>query len=534
MQIDKLLNDWVRKAIPRILTQCNRDADSVNYGAFDRNYWHYKIRDFPSIILQQGALALAYAIERDEWSNYKVELKELVNASAIFWNKRATKYGAFEEYYPWERGYPPLAFSTLAILKILDKKLINKEVVNTGVSVALEQLQNRFESQALNQQIAGVAALALGRKHFPELVSSENLRKKIKRTLGYQNKEGWFAEYDGPDLGYLSVSIDCLWIAYDATGYEVLLNSASKALDYIYNFMELPIPGAGMHNARNTDYIVLYGITRFLKIKEYKYKAGFIIKRLLEGLGNSFHYLHAIDDRYLCHYIGWSMIAASKNIQEKECEIKEPASQDIYLPSCGYYLLNNVDIDNSAIISLKKGGCLTLWKNGIDPIFFDYGWRFQYKNKMYVTHWWNKDIEIHNNGNKEFKVKANFIPTQEMESTPFKHLILRILSFLLGRKLISRLKSRMIFAPNDVCIGDFERKIEIGIDRLKITDCISGLPDNIQLKRARRSSARHVASADSFHVEDFLFRHSINMIESEEKKYENKSLKILTSYYLKP
>ena len=44
--------------VPRILSQLDRDPDSPTFGCFDRNYWHYKMRDFSSIVLQQGMLVL--------------------------------------------------------------------------------------------------------------------------------------------------------------------------------------------------------------------------------------------------------------------------------------------------------------------------------------------------------------------------------------------------------------------------------------------------------------------------------------------
>ena len=34
--------------IPKILTLGDRNPHSPTYGCFDRNFWHYKIIDFPS------------------------------------------------------------------------------------------------------------------------------------------------------------------------------------------------------------------------------------------------------------------------------------------------------------------------------------------------------------------------------------------------------------------------------------------------------------------------------------------------------
>ena len=49
------------EVLPRILSQCCRDPNSPAYGCFDRNFWHYRMRDFASIILQQGGYAVLQA-----------------------------------------------------------------------------------------------------------------------------------------------------------------------------------------------------------------------------------------------------------------------------------------------------------------------------------------------------------------------------------------------------------------------------------------------------------------------------------------
>ena len=46
----------------------------------------------------------------------------------------------------------------------------------------------------------------------------------IDKTLNHQSVDGWFMEYDGPDLGYLSVSLDGLWDLYDVTKNENVSN----------------------------------------------------------------------------------------------------------------------------------------------------------------------------------------------------------------------------------------------------------------------------------------------------------------------
>ena len=51
--------------IPQLLTLQDRNPHSPTYGCFDRNYWHYKIIDFPSGMAGEFVwpLALAYSLD---------------------------------------------------------------------------------------------------------------------------------------------------------------------------------------------------------------------------------------------------------------------------------------------------------------------------------------------------------------------------------------------------------------------------------------------------------------------------------------
>ena len=276
MQSQKIVKDSINaltkvadREMPRILSQFCRDENSPFFGCADRNWWHYKMRDFPSIILQQAGATLYSAQRLKSFKDHKEELLKLTRASCIFWNERAVKFRSFEEYYPWEEGYPPLAFSTLSVARLVSEGLISVDRVTPGLKVAATQLLGRFEMQAANQQVAGLAALCWINRIEPSYVSREEIDALIDKTLNLQNDEGWFEEYGGPDLGYLSVTIDCLWDAYDALADIRLINSAEKALFFLDHMVNNSNgKGIGMHNSRNTDYIVPYGISRFIVASE--------------------------------------------------------------------------------------------------------------------------------------------------------------------------------------------------------------------------------------------------------------------------
>src|SRR5262249_25079696 len=124
-----------------------------------------------------------------------------------------SRRGALDEYYPFERSYPASAFGLWAGCRILYEWKesgceLFKEFRN---SQALHRLgryvSSRIESQAMNQQAAAVAGMALAAKlGFPGI----DLNSHVARLFDAQHAEGWFNEYGGADFGYLSVTLDAL------------------------------------------------------------------------------------------------------------------------------------------------------------------------------------------------------------------------------------------------------------------------------------------------------------------------------------
>lgn len=510
--------ELLNQLFPRILTQVNRDFTSKSCGSFDRNWWHYKIRDFSSIILQQGGYFIYQYSLLPEYKDKKDWLRKIAEKSVFFWSERALKYGAFEEYYPWEKGYPPLAFSTLAMAKLIDKLELKDKKIDSVLEIAAKQLLNRFEYQAANQQVAGLAALAVIRKIKPNLIDRNEFDQLSNRTLDLQTSEGWFTEYDGPDLGYLSVTMDCLWDLYDYTGDIKYYDSCVKALDFITPLVELNSMNIGMHNARNTDYIVPYGISRFLNDSNEKVRlqSTNLIKLLYNNIDYN-HFLQAVDDRYWIHYIGHSVARAqllnnqftNQNVIAKE---NSKLLNNMYYPLSKYKILYNNNL--KIIVSGSKGGIISIF--GDNSLYSDYGWLIERKDKQFVTHWWNNDWKVINN---EFsiEIEGKMIPHQELNITPLKHFVLRLSSFVLGSKIVGLLKKQMIFKNNKSNLN-FTRKIAFKENSIEIHDYIYGIRLNDNVIKAPISSKRHVASADSFNIEDILLNKGFNVIESNSIK----------------
>lgn len=494
-------NPLIGRIYARILTQLNRDPHTAHYGSFDRNWWHYKIRDFSSIILQQGGFFLAMAAQLPAYREVSDQLKEYARASAGFWAARAGRRGAFEEYYPWEDGYPPLAFSTLAVSGIILSLKPDTAPFRNALKKAARKLQQRFEAKAANQQIAGLAALAALRKIDPDLVDKNTFERLTKQTLALQSDEGWFTEYDGPDLGYLSVSLDCLWDLYDYTGDRRFLDSATNAFRFLATLVIHNQGAIGMHNARNTDYIVPYGISRFLSAgnPEDALLASQVMEVLYADTENPGHFFQAVDDRYWSHYIGHSVVRAQRELDR--AGLKDPVapakpSADALLPECGT-ALQTVD-GHRIMVSCLKGGILSIRKG--EKYLNDFGWIIFNGRKQFVTHWWSLSNRFSGIPGA-LEISGNPVLFKENTSTPLKHFVLRVVSFFSGHKIISILKDLLIFRKSDPSYS-FIRKVQVMPGSVIITDTITGLKGGETVVKAPRFSKRHVASADSFHRED--------------------------------
>lgn len=500
--IQAALQSVLQHQLPRILTQACRDTNNPAYGCFDRNWWHYRIRDFASIILQQGGYAVWEARGLCPTDLLPESFaRSIARGACLLWNKRACLHGAFEEYYPWEQGYPPVAFSTLAIAKLAAQGIVEPNAIRPGLAIAARQLATRFEDKAANQQVAGLAALAWVRTIAPDLVPDDAYRAQRDRTLALQTNEGWYWEYDGPDLGYLAVTIDCLWDLFDATREECYRASAHRALDFLHTTLCLPNHGLGMLNARNTDYVVPYGIARFAAqgTPDEAAQATRLLALLFSDTDSPKHFFSAIDDRYWCHYIGHSVARAARILQGVSAS-PTPADfpRSVSLPLCGYEFATLPD-GSVATLALKKGGCVRLSRDG--SACYDFGWIVDTGKKQYVSHWWSQAWTLSHSG-PSWTLSGPLVAHKEPESKPFMHIALRILSFVFGKALISLLKKVMIFKKAQSPYA-FQRTISVEGDTLVLRDTISGCTGSESFLPAPRASKRHVASADSFHTEDF-------------------------------
>jgi hypothetical protein len=501
-----VFKSYFNTQVKRVLTQLDRDKDSPTYGCFDRNYWHYKIRDFPSSILQQGAFVTEYVRKHYQETGLISEKKAgewslaAINALA----KQVRRGGRVDEYYPYEDSYPASAFSLYAVMRILlDWKKNNPDLIAKveweGLSRLAKNLATREEPNAANQYATGLAGLAMAAK-LPEMDIPENIYvQHASRLFSLQHTEGWFNEYGGPDFGYLCVTIDALTDYYDVTCDERAPVAVERAIDFMARLVGVDGELPWTLNARNTDYIVPYGLVRAARNNPV---ASWLVHELFRNINKPVHWIWSTDDRYHLHYIFCSLTRAIPFINEMTTGVQPKRDEVTWLPGCGYYVLNQT-YKATLYVATKKGGLIRIHAPNEHSLnLSDNGWRFKSKNTLWTTNWWHEysKVDIEKN---TITISGKMVMAKFHKSKPLPHFILRILSFTVGKYLIPMLKKMMIFRTGNNQSPIYKRKIKFGISSVTIIDEFHSSKDLIAYPSPRQN-LRHVASADSFHPEESL------------------------------
>ncbi len=511
-ELRRALRAYAERQLPRVLTQMDRDPDSPRFGNFDRNHWHYKIRDFSSAILQQGAFTLDALRCGDlgstglfrESDPKKIEswAKAAIDALAA----QVRRDGGVDEYFPFERSYPAAAFGLYSACRLLlDWRTARPDLLARidwrGLSRLTSHLDSRCETEAANQQAAGLAALALAAR-LPEISSRPaRISEHAERLFASQHEEGWFPEYDGPDFGYLTVTIDALVDYHDATDDPRAILAVDRAVEFLSVLVGADGRLPSTLNSRNTDYVVPYGLARTAARNP---RAAWLVETLFREADSPSHFLWATDDRYHSHYVYASVVRALPHLDRMLPGEPPRRKASLSLYGAGYLMVWSTDQSWSAAIGLRKGGLVRIHRRNAPPLL-DHGWRVRIGSALWTSNWWQgAEAKIETDGDR-LRISGACRKASFLLPTPSKHAALRLASKLLGARLLKPLRRLLIFKPQkaDPKAPRFEREIKANEQGVAVRDRLT-FPVGAVAERSPRQNLRHVASAESFHPEDLL------------------------------
>jgi len=450
--------DIVLNVIPKILSSIDSNPLSKTYGCLDKNYWCYKTSDFPSSRFQEAMLSLAllYTTKFSGNTYYdNKKIKELAVAALNFWSKIQKKDGSYDEWYPNEHSFCATSFSlysateTYLLLNLNDNNIINK---------FLRSAKFLFKSEKVaNQEIGSITALY----NVYLIKRYDKIKEIIDNKLNNlkQNQEGWFYEYNGPDFGYQTLSIEFLAKYYEKSKDRRVLSIIDKALEFMKYFVQ-PDGSISKIGSRNTQLFFPYGFEA-INNNISNYIAEICYKNIKNNLNPE-----KMDDRYSFPYhISYLQSINFNNKRYRKTNITKK-----YFKQAGLFIYNNEHY--YLIVNLKKG-IFTIFNPKRKD---DHGYFAKYNNHIITTQE-NNSYEISDN---RLIIKGNFkeiFPLQQL--SPVKNIALRFL-LLLNINIKSLLRKKMILNLKNTNLK-FKRTI---ILKEKDIEVIDELPKNLKFYNA--------------------------------------------------
>ena len=514
------LNFVMNNIVPRILTKLDRDYTSQTYGCFDRKYWHYRINDFPSLIEQQPMLALAQLYTWKDKSNiyYKNEkIREYILAALNFWKNKLHSDGSGDEYWPNEHSYPPTVFPLFAACESYKLLNLNNDSLKRAMLKSVNFISKWKEKGAVNQEIASIAALYSAYTILKKKSILIIIDNKLKKIIPLQTKEGWFPEYGGADLGYLSVALDYAANYYHLSKDSRILPLIENMIGFIKYFVHPDGTFGGDYGSRNTEYFLLHG----LELLSQKYPlARRIADKLLENINTAYYLHNGIDDRYLCDYCGRSFVGAMISYSPQSVNIKLPYELEFekWFAYSKIYIKSTKSV--YIIVNLLKGGIVKVYskqsnkhiENKEGLLFSDCGYNIINSKNILTTNWLEYEYNILINKNNLF-VDGVFHKQSLFVLTPLTSILLRFAAKLLGKLLIPFAK-RIMISSQSISLVTFKRSISLSDESLIIHDFISSPFIIKKLCSINRFSLRYVPSSRFFQINDLF-------IINKERKYFN-------------
>ncbi len=243
-------------AVPRLLASVDRNPYSPAYGCFDRQYWHYRTSSFPSEMYQEAVLPLAmvyaHPFPGNRWHGAE-RLRELAIAGMRFAARSSHRDASCDDYYPFERAFGAAVFSLQAaaqayLLLELDDPALRAWLVRRARWVARHGETGRLT----NHHALGALGLHAVYQLTGEVEFAQARDVLVSRVLAWQSPEGWFAEYEGADLGYQTLTIDCLAKLVRWTDSLRLAEALGRAVAFARWFLHPDGSFGGAYGSRGT------------------------------------------------------------------------------------------------------------------------------------------------------------------------------------------------------------------------------------------------------------------------------------------
>jgi hypothetical protein len=468
----ELLAAAALKEIPKLLTLQDRNRHSPTYGCFDRNYWHYKVIDFPSGMAQEFVWPLALACTLDLPSNPYVgneAVREYVRAGILFAARSGHRDGSCDDYFPHEHALGATAFSLLACAESYRLVEMQSDEARQFLERRASWLARRQESGRLSNHHALVA---LGLDVVGRTLKTgkfETARDaRITELLSWQTDEGWFPEYAGFDPGYDTLTLSCLAELHCLHPEERLEKAIRDSVALLAEFVHPDGSFGGEYTNRNTYNFFPHG---FELAGRWHPEALSVNDYFLYSLGKNRAPCYS-DDRIIGHHV-WNYLLAARDYVERDAPSSRGSArrQSVALPRARLVIDRRAGVE--LYLSFGKGGAFKLFRDN-ELALSDTGISLRTRDgKTAVTHL--ADDYEHKIEHDRIVIGGAMGWAKQTQISPLRLIVFRILNLSLGRiapDLLRSLLQTMLITGKHFAPFRFERELRWIGTQWTITDRI--------------------------------------------------------------
>lgn len=458
--------------IPKLLTLLDRNPHSPTYGCFDRNFWQYKIIDFPSGMAQEFVypLALAYDTNLPDNPFYRQPaIRDWVEAGILYAARSAHRDGSCDDYFPFERAGGAAAFSLLACIESYTLLGLNNQSAIDFFVKRADWLAHHQESGRLtNHQALIVLCLELLSKLLNSDRWNAQKEQRLEQVLSWQNPEGWFTEYEGCDPGYHTLTISCLARIYSFNpDNHPLKDAIAKAVILASQFVHPDGSYGGEYTSRNTYNFFPHG---FELAGKWMPEALNINDRFLKGLARGLAPCYA-DDHIIGHHT-WNYLLAWRDFVPERPPFKPRLENRFWLQEGG--ILIDRRQNTELYLALNKGGVFKVFRDG-KLVASDTQFSLQVKEgkkvKNAVGHLVSRyKIEVTDD---EITIQGALGWAKQKQMTTLNLIILRAVMYTVGRffpNLIRKTLQKILITGKQKAPFAFSRQLRWENGKWKVID----------------------------------------------------------------
>lgn len=472
--------------IPRILSAMDRKKTSKTYGCLDRYFWRYNMIDFPGSNYQIAALPLALVYTYQFPSNpyyHNQKVKEWSIAALEYLPETQNSDGTMNECYPYIWSVDAVAFPIYATSEAY--MLLKDDLTDSSKEKILETferagtwLMKTADSNVINQESGALISLynlylVIGDERF-----KKGAEEKLSFLLQHRSSEGWFNEYGGGDIAYLTVTINSLAQYYLKTHDGPVLEILKDALEFISYFVHPNGTMGGEYASRNPEFIIPSG---FEALRGTIPQASIIADSIISGLryGQIINPM-TVDEMYLCwmlHTYLQAYLHYQPHVHNNTVLPYMRPEVTQYYPHAGIFAIKRGEY--YMIVGGSKGGIVRVYdcspKGNL--IFCDCGYAGVTKTGQAISSQWldPSNAITFDEEHGRISVSGTFHKVSSTLNSPAKMVLSRVGLYSISKvpfareRLYQQLRKLMITGNTTIPI-EFNRNITFDGDRIAISD----------------------------------------------------------------